>query len=80
MSIWACAGWSRLAPDATAAERASSVALRALQEAQAAESQRAEEKRARALMCKWANCVDQEATTDEEYDSDDENVVVSNLA
>ena len=38
------------------------------------------EKRARALMCKWANCVDQEATTDEEYDSDDENVVVSNLA
>ena len=27
------------------------------------------EKRARALMCKWANCVDQEATTDEEYDS-----------
>ena len=26
------------------------------------------------------NCVDQEATTDEEYDSDDENVVVSNLA
>ena len=31
-------------------------------------------------MCKWANCVDQEATTDEEYDSDDENVVVSNLA
>ncbi len=34
------------------------------------------EKRARALMCKWANCVDQEATTDKEYDSDDENVGV----
>ena len=45
------------------------------------------EKAACALMCKWATCVDQEATTDEEYDSttqmydsDDENVVVSNLA